>query len=346
MDEVYRGRRAYTSLVFNGQNVTERLREYLESVTFTDVASGSSDSVNIQLNDRDGDWIGNWYPTKGDSIQGGAFFRDWFEVGDSYSISYGIFVLDSIKFSGNPSRASFGGMAIPQDQSFKTRQRTKTWENVTLQQIGNEIAGRYGMTCQYNADAVQIESLEQTDKTDSDFLYSTCKDYCLKMKVYNKKIVIFDCGRMEAKAPVAAFTRQTFVNDAWDYSDELEGTYTGAIIKYKSSDSSGDDGEISVTVGNADEDSPKARVLYINTKVDNEADAIRKAKAKVNEANESATKLSGTIWGFPRLASGVTVTVKGMGHANGKYYVEKVTTQIGSAGTSQKVEMHKVYKRL
>ena len=340
---ISRGRRAYINLAINGQNVTEKLYPYRKSVTFTDVASGSSDSISITLIDRDGLWMDAWYPTKGDEIVGGAFFRDWLEEGDVHTITYGDFILDSIKFSGNPSEATFGGLAIPQDRSFKTRQRTQTWENVTLQEIGSEIAGRYGLTLMYNAEAITIESLEQTDKTDSDFLYSTVKDYCLKMKVYNRHIVIFDAGILEAKDPVATITRRDFENDTWDYADELEGTYTGAIIKYKTDGSSD---EISVSVGNADEDSPKARVLYVNTKVDNEADAIRKAKAKVNEANEAATTLSGTLWGHPRIASGVTVMVAGMGRASGKYYVEKVVTTISDGSTTQKITMHKVYQRL
>lgn len=87
--------------------------------------------------------------------------------------------------------------------------------------------------------------------------------------------------------------------------------------------------------------------MYINTSCETHAEAIRKAKAQVNEANESMTKLSGTLWGYPELASGVTVMVTGMGKASGKYYVEKVSTSIsGSGGTKQSVEMHKCYRRL
>lgn len=340
---VTKGRRAEITLLINGKNVNQALKPYLQGVTFTDVASGSSDSVSIDLYDEKLLWLRKWYPTKGDEIKGGVTFRNWLVDGDAYKINYGTFILDSIRFTGGPLSCTFGGLAIPQDQSFKTRQRTKTWENVTLQQIGSEIAGRYGLTLSYNADSVKIDSLEQTDRTDSDFLYNTCKDYCLKMKVYNRKIVIFDAGRMEAKAPVMTIDRKDFIGDGWDYQDELEGTYTGAIMKYKS-DNSKD--EIKVTVGNASETSPKARVLYINQKADSRADAEKRAKAKVNEANESMTKLSGEIWGKPRVASGVTVTVTGLGKANGKYYIDKVTTAVTDSGTKQSVEMHKCYKRL
>lgn len=338
------GRRCDTYLTFNGKDVTEKLQDYLIGVTFTDVAAGSSDSISINLYDADMVWLKDWYPTKGDIITGSAILRRWNDEGDQMRLNYGRFVLDSIKFSGNPLRCTFGGLAIPQDRSFKTRQRTKTWENVSLSQIGNEIAGRYGLACSYNAGNVHIDSLEQTDKTDSDFLFSTVKEYGLKMKIYNKKIVIFDAGRLEAKEPVCEISRNDFVGDSWSYDDELEGTYTGAIIAYKSDKSSKD--EIKLSVGNADENSSKSRVLYINQKCDSLSEADTKARQKVNEANEGMTKLSGTIWMKQVLVSGQTVRVKGLGKANGKYYIDKVTTTISNGGTKQKLDMHKCYKRL
>lgn len=334
-----RGRKAEVRLMFNGHNVTSQLDRYLTGVTFTDVAAGSSDAISIDLYDADMIWLSDWYPTKGDDITGAARFIDWNGPGDEMTMSYGTFILDSIKFSGGPLKCTFGGLAIPQDQSFKTRQRTKTWENVMLSQIAAEISGRYGLSYSFNGPDSFIESLEQTDKTDSDFLYSTVKDYGLKMKVYNHRIVVFDAGRLEARSPVCTIDRSDFIGDGWSYDDELEGTYTGAIIGYKSDESDKD--EIKLSVGNTSK-----RVLYVNQKCDTLAEADSKARAKVNEANETMTKLSGAVWMKRPLSSGQTVTVTGLGHANGKYYIDKITTSITDAGTKQNLEMHKCYRRL
>ena len=46
-------RKATTTLQFNGKNVDTSLEEYLESVTYTDVASGSSDTLAISLQNID-----------------------------------------------------------------------------------------------------------------------------------------------------------------------------------------------------------------------------------------------------------------------------------------------------
>lgn len=334
-----RGRKAEVKLLFNGHNVTSQLDKYLTGVTFTDVAEGASDSVSIDMYDADMIWLSDWYPTKGDIITGGATFERWNGESDTMQLTYGKFIMDSIKFSGGPLKCTFGGLSIPQDRSFKTRQRTKTWENVTISGIGAEIAGRYGLGFSYNAPDTLIESLEQTDKTDSDFLFGVAKDYGLKMKVYNKKLVIFDAGRLEAKSPVCTIDRSDFIGDGWSYDDELEGTYTGAIIAYKSDES--EKKEIKIEVGDT-----SRRVLYVNQKCDTAPEAEWKAAAQVNDANEKMTKLSGAVWMKKVLYSSQTVKVTGMGKASGKYYIDKITTSITDAGTKQNLEMHKCYGRL
>lgn len=59
-------RKAAVSLVYNGANATGQIAPYLASFQYTDIASDSSDSINIEINDRDHMWIGPWYPVKGE----------------------------------------------------------------------------------------------------------------------------------------------------------------------------------------------------------------------------------------------------------------------------------------
>lgn len=338
------GRRAEPVLRFNGKNVTKKLARYLHSVTFTDVLSGSSDSISVDLYDVDMIWLTDWYPTKGDRIEGGILFRDWEKKGSLTSKAYGKFVLDSIRFSGGPLKCSFGGLAIPEDRSFKTRERTQTWEYVSLSEIADEIASRYDLKLMYDAEDFFIESIEQTYRTDSDFLYSTVKSYGLKMKVYNFAIVIFDGNTLESMPVVAKLNRKDFEDDDWDYADELEGTYTGATISYKTDEEDGKSSEIRLEVGNTDGD--HARVLNINQQCADYWEAECKARAKVNEANEKMTTIKCSLWRHELLYSGQCVKVEGLGRANGKYCIDKVTTTISASGTKQKLEMHKCYRRL
>lgn len=336
-------RKAVPSLSFNGKNVTTKLKEYLESVSYTDVASGDSDSIDISLHNIGMKWMGAWYPKKGDKISGSITFQNWNAEGKHLKLDCGKFVLDSIKFSGGPLKATFGALAIPASESFKSRERTKTWKKVTVKKIATEIAKRYKLNLSYSGPSITINAIEQSEKSDSAFLYEVCKSYGLSMKVFNSKIVIYDQTAQEKKKSVATLKRESFVDDNWDYEDALEGTYTGARISYKSGKNSK---EISVFLGLKAEKASGSRVLKINETASDAADAYYKAAAAVNQSNEQATTLSGEIWPNPKICAGVCVTISGMGKANGKYFVDKSTTEVSDGNTKQNVEMHKCQTRL
>lgn len=336
-------RKAVPSLSFNGKSVTTTLKDYLESVSYTDVASGSSDSIDISVHNIGMKWLGAWYPKKGDKIKGSITFKDWNAAGKDLKLNCGTFVLDSIKFTGGPLAASFGALAIPASDSFKTTERTKTWKKVTVQKIATDIAKRYKLSLSYSGPSITINAIEQSEKSDSAFLYDICGKYGLSMKIYNSKIVIYDQTAQEKKKAVATLTRESFVDDSWDYSDELEGTYTGARISYKSGK---DSKEISVYLGLKKENASGSRVLKINETAYDATDAYYKAAASVNKSNEKATTMTGKIWPNPKVCAGVCVTISGMGKMNGKYFVEKSTMQITDSGTEQSIELHKCQTRL
>lgn len=341
-------RRVKPSISINGKNVTAKLMEYLEGLTYTDVASGSSDSITIDLHNIHHEWLSKWYPAKGSSIKGSVLFTDWLEDGVDLKLDFGKLILDEIRFSGNPMMLSLGALAIPANDSFKSRERTKTWKKVTIRQIASEVAKRYHLKLSYTGPSITIASLEQSKKSDSAFLYEICDKYGLAMKVFNARIAIYDHKSAEAKKPVASLSYDSFVDGQWDYIDALEGTYTGARISYKNpkKDKNNKDKEISIYLGLKKENAKGARVLKINETCDTRQDAYYKAAAAVNEANREATTLSGKILPNPKICAGVTVTITGMGKASGKYYVDKSTIELGSGGTMQTLEMHKCQPQL
>ena len=46
-------RKATASVSYNGKRIDTKLAEYLQSFSYTDVASGESDSLSLNINDRD-----------------------------------------------------------------------------------------------------------------------------------------------------------------------------------------------------------------------------------------------------------------------------------------------------
>lgn len=337
-----RGRKPVPTIRFNGKNVTETVSSYLTSLSYTDVASGESDSIDLTFHNVGMKWLKNWYPVKGDRIAASINFKNWYEMKTSNTYSCGSFVLDSIGFQGGPIRMSLGALAVPVKDAFKATSRTVTWKNITIREIAKKIADRYGLKLSYDAGSVTIENLEQNDQTDSAFLYELCKTYGLAMKVYSNRIIIYDKGEYEKKKTVVTLTRSDFLEDEWDYSDSLIGTYTGANISYQGA---ADDEEIKTYVGFSEKGS-SLRTLNITEKADNLKDAKLKAAARVNEENEKTTTLSGKIQANPKITAACNVQIEGMGKINGKYFIDKVVTEVGESGSSMSLEMHRIQERL
>lgn len=334
-------RRVTSDVAFNGANVSTVLRDYLRSVSYTDVADGSSDSIKISLQNIDMKWLSEWYPEKGDQVTATLIYHDWKKTGDLQRLECGLFILDDISFSGGPLVADFGATSVPLDNAFKSQERTKTWENVTIQQIGSSITETYGLGFVYDADTITIEAVEQSDKTDSAFLYEIAKDYGLAMKVYWNKIIMYDKGRYEAKDAVAQIGPRDFIDGQFEYNDTLDGTYTGATFSYKNGT---DSEEIEAAIGVTEGDG--ARPLKISSKADDLLEARIKAAAQVNRSNEKVTTLSFGIFPDPSIVATSCIEVVDMGRMSGKYFVDSVETEHSPEGTSQSLKLHRVVERV
>jgi hypothetical protein len=336
------GRKAKPSLTFSGKKVDTTLKDYLQSVTYTDVASGSSDTLSITLHNIDGKWLNQWYPTKGNTVSGSIKFLNWNNNGKDKKLSCGSFTMDDIKFSFGPKTADFSCISQPAAESFRTRERDKTWEKITIKGIATEICSRYGLKLAYSATSYTIDKLEQSND-DCSFLSKLCEDYGLAMKIYKNKIVVYDQTTLENKASVATLNLKDFEEGGPSITDSIYGTYTGARVSYKPAD--GKD-EISVFVGLKAENAKGSRVLKVNETCSSEAEALIKGAAQVNKSNRSATTISGGIFPNPKICAGVCITLGAdFGKLKGKYFVDKVTWTLGGSATSQKIEAHKVQKK-
>lgn len=337
-------RRVTPDLSFNGKDVKKVLSDYMKSLEFADIASGESDTIKLTLQNISMKWLSSWYPKKGDKIKGSLQFVNWAKAGITKNLPLGTFILDEIGYRGGPLEASFAGLAMPAASSFRTRSRTKTWKKITIRQIAKRICKRYKLKLVYSAKQIKLGSYEQSKKDDSAFLYELCEKYGLGMKAFAGKIIIFDKGRYERKAPIATINRESFVDDDWEFTDTLTGTYTGASFAYKTSKKKKK--TLQGYIGFKKKGAKGNRTLKITEQMSSLKDGKRKAAAEVNKANEAATTITGTIWPNPKIIATATVTVKGLGKANGKYYVDKTTYNITANGIEQKVEMHKCQKRL
>ena len=81
------------------------------------------------------------------------------------------------------------------------------------------------------------------------------------------------------------------------------------------------------------------RILKVSGKADNKADAERKIKAAVANANHGTSKMSVTIMGTASLVASQCVAVVGLGKMSGKYYIDQIAHHIGGSGYTMDLDL-------
>lgn len=328
-------RKAIASIDYNGKNIDTKLSEYLGAFSYKDVASGESDSLSLTINDKNRKWIKEWFPSKGDTMSASILMENWLKEGDTQKLSCGLFTIDDFSFSGTPIQLKLEAVAIPADSGFKKTQRTKTYENTTLENIAVEVANRAGVQCYYEAGNISIEKVEQSEKDDCSFLNELVKLYGYAMKVYKNKIVLFSETAYESKMSIATLTEED-IEPNWSWNTTLDDKYTGAKYEYTNNDKNK---TFRVSVGSG------SQILKVTDSASTLTEAEKITLAKLNEANKNDTTMSVTLtMADTRIIATSCVTIDGLGKLDGKYYVESVTWEIGS-GCSQKLELRKVQPR-
>lgn len=319
----------------NARNSSEMMK-YLRSFTYTDPATGEADSVSIELCNISMIWANQWLPKKGDKFSAAINTLNWAKPGIKTVFDCGTFCCDDRNFTfPGDSTATINGTSVPEKQAFRSTQRSKTWNNVTLKEIARRIADRYRLQLIYDASTIRIESMEQNEKDDCSFLMDACQEYGLYIKVYRGQIVIYDADRYEAAKAVDSIDFADVISG--DYNSTLTGTYTGVSIKY----TKGSDKEEYTYKTGSDE-----RLLVINEKVDSLEDAKIKAKARLAEENRKAETIRLTIASpEKRLRSSSCFTLKNAYELSGKYFIDKITHNLDAgSGYTIDIDAHRVYR--
>lgn len=325
-------RRADIRIKISDKDITESVKPYVESIQYTDIASGESDSVSITMRDDDKKWRGSWFPNKGETLILSIIYKWWNGKTKSRAYKCGTFTIDDVTLTGGPDTITIGAIAIPEKEEFHIKERNKTWEKIRIRDIAQEIAARSKISLVYTAKDITVKSIEQNSQTDSAFLYELCSTYGLGMKVFAKKIIIFNEEDYE-KAKPAATIKESEVTK-WSFNTTLAKTYTGAKITYSDADK-----DLVVTIGSG------KRIKKVSVSADSIKDAELKGAAVVNEENKKEATIQLTMLADPKLYAGATMQLTGFGKASGKYFITKITTSVGGS-TQMTVSGYRVFERI
>ncbi len=175
-------RKAFLSVEYNDNDMTADIKNDVESFTFTDSGSDSSDSLSIKVNASNEKWKNGWMPDIAAKLHPKLCTKNWIVQGDSAELDCGVLVVDDLGFTGCPDVLTIGAVARPSDTGFHERNREQVWKNTSIQRIASTIAERNSLQCSMDAEDVDIAIKEQDDN-DSAFLKSLCETYGLILKV-------------------------------------------------------------------------------------------------------------------------------------------------------------------
>lgn len=325
-----------TALSDSRVKTANAMREYMESFVYTDCAHGNFDTISVVLDNSDSRFYKAWMPRKKDRMSASIVTQGWDSGSKKKRMRCGMFMVDTVRFTGVPDVCEIGGICAPETSSFRTAERDKSWKKATLKGIARAIAGRYKLGLKFIGADANTGTIEQSGETDCDFLYKTAEEYGYGMKLYRTKILIYDRASMEQAKPAGTIHKYQAVGD-YDYTTSMTGTYTGAKMRYANEK----DKEVTCTVGEG------PRWLRVSGSADSISQARKLALASVNKENEGTTTLALTIRGSTRYFATDTVMVQGFGRLSGKYFIDEAEHRVdASGGYTTHLAMHKVQKRI
>jgi len=317
------------SVSYEGKDITTDISPHLISLTYTDVLTGRSSDLSLELEDREGNWLKDWYPKKGAVLKASIFYKG------QPPLDCGLFQLDRFEFSFPPSTVSLGALATFITISLREK-RSEAYEKQSLKAIAETIAARNGLTLTGEIKDIKIDRTTQDNQTDLEFLVRISKEYNYLVKIENGQL-IFNTQEAVEKFP-SAFTLSSKEIKTLRLTDKREGIYKSCEISYQLGT---EKTEIKFTV--SDPFITDGDVLKIKEKVENKEQAEEKATAALKKANSSQIEGSLTTEGISNFLAGTTFNLEGFGVFAGKYVaIEVAQTLTKNGGWESKATIRKI----
>ncbi len=343
-------------LYADGANISADIAPDLLSLSYTDKENDEADELTITLQDKHGKWAGAWQPEGGLEIEATLYASG----ASSGVLPCGTFFADSFRYSGNPRTVEISAVSIPLKNPIRKRQKTRTFENVSLKDIAAKIAGENGLELLWDAAdiAEKYEKKDQQKKSDLAFLCDLAKEQAISVKVTSGQLVLYDRASYEKKDPVATITLGTSFVLNWNFSSDQSEKYksvkvsyrdpaqkkkrTAASAKFDAAESSGGNPAVMTYTATNDDAGDAGQEFEVKTRATSLEEAKRIAKAKLRELNQRGVTGSLTLAGDPLLCAGSVIAIAGFGSFDGKYFIETARHELSGGGYTTAVDVRKV----
>ncbi len=110
---------------YNGVEATDIIANDSTSFTWTDNASGSADTLTINLKNEDQKWMNGFFPSDEDTLKSMDTARRMVPADYRQGKIYcGTFQVDSLSYGGFPNTATLSGISVPTGDNFNVKKKT------------------------------------------------------------------------------------------------------------------------------------------------------------------------------------------------------------------------------
>jgi phage protein D len=162
--------------------------------------------------------------------------ENWNGEDDYGELDCGDFEIDLVDFSGPPDKVTIKAVSTPISSGMRREEKTRAWEDTTLQKIAQDMADSAGLALMYEVESeIQLDRVDQLQKSDMGFLMELCTQYGISLKVTSDQVVLFEEAVYEAKGVIDTFDKKEIGGRLLSYScsQNTGDTVSKAVSSYK-----------------------------------------------------------------------------------------------------------------
>lgn len=310
-------------------DITSLLNGRLLSLSITDEVGLVSDTLTLELDDRDGILA---IPPRGAKME--AF------IGYDNLYPMGKFVVDEVELKAPPATmtitARASNAAFRDMGAFKSL-RSYSWQEYTLLGIVQTIAKRYGLTECVAAEyqKIFVKHIDQADESDCAFIQRLASDYGASVKVANGQLLFIEplSGKFPDGTPMPAIIIKESEICGYQMRLAERGKYEKVIAKYHDFDTSE---EKKITAGNG---SP---AFSLRDTFTNATQARLRATAKLNEISSGTRTMSLDLIGNPLICAESVIDMPAVrSEVAGRWIVKSARHTLSASGYKTTLETTK-----
>ena len=305
-------------IIADSNDITAVIRSRFLELRVTDESGITSDTVEIDLDDREPHIE---LPRKGAALEVSIGYK---ETGIALM---GRYVVDEAELSGPPDTVTIRAKSADMRESLKSPV-SKSFDNISLGNLVATIAAKHGLTpfVAKSLSAITLTHLDQTNESDLHLLTRLAKDHGAVAKPAGGKLLFVLAGEAKTATgktlPALNLDRSDL--DTWRVTIADRGKYM-SVIAYWRDKSAGDD--VQVTAGTGDP------VYTIRRHYPDAGSALSAAKSKLASFESGAATLRFTKAGDNRLAAEGSLNISGVrSGVNGAWKTTRVTHTINDSG--------------